>query len=243
MLRSVKFLSRATLDLLYKLLVRSVIDYGLIIHFHSLRQTEVARLTQIQYRAAKLVTGALHLTSRDKLDAELGWENISTRAEFLGLSLFHKIHLHETRPLVRTCMSTLSANFQNTRAKGCYVTFPNLGNHFSKSFFPHFTKSWNNLERSLQSEPDLSVFKEKLKLNLKPKKYRHLARGSKLGNKLQTHLRVGRSFLHLHGFTIVLVCLKPQLACVIEWSQSIIIYLTAFFTLRSVERCSARSNN
>ena len=170
-LRSVRFLSRATLDLLYKLTVRSVIDYGLMIHFHSLRQTDIARLTQLQYRAAKLVTGALHLTSRDKLDAELGWENLSTRAEFLGLSLFHKIRRGETRPLVRTCMPTFNLNPRNTRNPNPYNKFPaKLGYKFSNSFFPHFTKSFNNLPDSLQNEPDHDVFKEKLKLELKPKK-------------------------------------------------------------------------
>jgi hypothetical protein len=58
-LRSVKLLSRQTLDLLYKITVRSVIDYGLPIYFKTLKQTEMARLENIQYRAAKIVTGAL----------------------------------------------------------------------------------------------------------------------------------------------------------------------------------------
>ena len=73
-LRSVKILNRQTLDLLYKITVRSVIDYGLPVYFDSLSQTQKMRLEQIQYRAAKLVTGALHLTSREKLNTELGWE-------------------------------------------------------------------------------------------------------------------------------------------------------------------------
>ena len=55
-LRSVQYLSRSTLDLLYKLTVRSQIDYGLHIFFHSLKQTEIRRLSQVQYRAGKLVS-------------------------------------------------------------------------------------------------------------------------------------------------------------------------------------------
>ena len=69
-LRSVKLLSRQTLDLLYKLTVRSVIDYALPVYYKTLKQTEMSRLEKIQYRAAKVVTGALHLTSKDKLNAE-----------------------------------------------------------------------------------------------------------------------------------------------------------------------------
>ena len=100
-LRSVKLLSRQTLDVLYKICVRSVIDYGLPVYCKNLKQTEISRLEQLQYRAAKIVCGALHLTSRDKLNKELGWESISERGNFLSINIFHKIHLCETRSLVR----------------------------------------------------------------------------------------------------------------------------------------------
>ena len=72
-LRSVKQLSRSTLDLLYKLTVRSIIDYALPVYFGNLKLTEKKRLDQIQYRAGKLVTGTLHYTSQLKLNIELGW--------------------------------------------------------------------------------------------------------------------------------------------------------------------------
>ena len=92
-LRNIKYLNRRTLDLLYKVIVRSLIDYALPIYANTLRITDIARLERIQYKAAKLVTGALHYTSKDKLNAELGWESIQTRIDFLGLSLFHKIDI------------------------------------------------------------------------------------------------------------------------------------------------------
>ena len=214
-LRSVKFLNRKTLDLLYKLTVRSVIDYGLVIYFHTLKVTEVARLNQVQYRAAKLCTGALHLTSQAKLEADLGWETISTRAEFLGLSMFQKIHLHETRPLIRKCMPEINLLRQN-RKTGFYKTFPPLGDKFGKSFFPHFSKSFNNLEVNLASQHDMTIFKDDLKAKLKPKKQRHFNWGSKRGNSLHTQLRVGRSFLNGHSFEINLadsnlcLCARPE---------------------------------
>ena len=56
-LRSVKLLSRQTLDLLYKLTFRSVVDYALPVYCNTLKQTELSRLENLQYRAAKLVTG------------------------------------------------------------------------------------------------------------------------------------------------------------------------------------------
>ena len=148
-LRSVKFLKRGTLDLLYKLTVRSVIDYGLTIYFQTLNQTDIFRLNQLQYRAAKLCTGALHFTSQVKLETDLGWETISARAEFLGLCQFRKFHLYESRPLVLKCMPTLNLSRQ-TRHKVLYKLFPALGVKFSNSFFPYFTRKFNALDENLQ---------------------------------------------------------------------------------------------
>ena len=106
-LRSCKFLDRSTLDMLYKITIRSVIKYGLVVYFHSLTQCQKRRLSQVQYRAAKVVTGGLHFSSQDKLEQDLSWETISDRADFLSLCIFHKIALHETRPLIRSCMPQL----------------------------------------------------------------------------------------------------------------------------------------
>ena len=71
-LRSVKLLQRNTLDLLYKLTIWSVIDYGLLVLGTSLKLSDLRRYEQIQYRAGKLITGALHLTSAEKINSELG---------------------------------------------------------------------------------------------------------------------------------------------------------------------------
>ena len=201
-LRSVKMLNRKTLDVLYKVIVRSVIDYALPIYANTLKQTDLARLERVQYRAAKLVTGALHFTSKEKLNLELGWESIKKRIEFLGLCLLHKIHLHETRPLVRTCLTKLDWEGQNkTRSKGGYLPHPNYGTNFLNSFFPFISKLWNNLPLSTQSK-NLIDFKIQLKADIKPIKIKHYHKGSKHSNSLLTRLRVGRSSLNLHRFTI-----------------------------------------
>ena len=83
-LRTVKYLKRSTLDILYKVCVRSTLEYGLVIYYHSLTLPQAARLSQIQYRAAKLCTGALHFTNQVKLENDLAWESIADRAKFLA---------------------------------------------------------------------------------------------------------------------------------------------------------------
>ena len=230
-LRSIKYLNRSTLDLLYKLTVRSVIDYGLVIYYNTLNVNEKARLDQIQYRAAKLCTGALHFTSQTKLETDLAWETIADRSEFLGLSLFHKIVLGETRPLVCNFMPKVKFNI-NLRFGQNFEVFPPLGNKFSNSFFPHFTNSWNKLDVKLKCEKDIFIFKENLKIQIKPKKYKHFARGPKKGNSLLTQLRVGRSMLHCHGFQLNL---SDTDQCICSRTETVSHYLNHCF-LYNVER-------
>ena len=201
-LRSVKMLSRQTLDVLYKLTVRSVIDYALPVYYKSLKQTDIARLENIQYRAGKIVTGALHYTSKEKLNLELGWETIIDRGNLLSLSIFHKIHLHETRPLIRKFMPKLDIDRINfTRSKGGYIPFKPKDNKFNTSFFPNTLKLWNNLTKEIQCK-DVHEFKLSVKKEIKPSRYKHFSRGNKFANTLLTRIRVGRSFLNQHSFTI-----------------------------------------
>ena len=182
------------------------------IYSNTLKVTELARLERIQYRAAKLVTGALHFTSQEKLNAELGWESIKKRIDFLGLCLFQKIHLKQTRPLISKCMPKLDwEKKQITRSKGGYIPYKYYGNDYSNSFFPFYTKLWNNLP-SIHQCKDLADFKIQLKFEIKPQSVRHFSKGSKLGNTLLTRLRVGRSDLNLHKFTIGQVD-KPECLC------------------------------
>ena len=165
-LRHVKMLKRNTLDLLYKLTVRSVIDYALPVYAYNLKLTELARLDRIQYRAAKLVTGALHFTNKEKLNIELGWENFQSRINFLGLSLFQKIHLYQTRPLIRRCKAQFDYEKKYlTRSKAGYTSYPNYGQQFKNSFFPYITKLWNNLDVDIQILV-LPEFKVKIKEKL-----------------------------------------------------------------------------
>ena len=109
---------------------------------------------------------------------------------------------HETGPLIRNCMMELDyAKKYLTRSKGGYSPYPNYGSKFTKSFFPYMSKLWNNLEVSTQlmALPD---FKEQLKKELKPAKIKHFSKGSKIGNTLLTRIRIERSDLNLHKFTI-----------------------------------------
>ena len=97
------------------------------------------------------------------------------------------------------------------RSKGGYTPYPNYGNKFLNSFFPYNSKLWNNLQQSTQGK-NLQEFKLQLKEDLKPNKIKHFSKGPKYSNTLLTRIRVGRSDLNLHKFSVGLVD-KPDCIC------------------------------
>ena len=198
MLRKIKQLNRKTLDLMYKLTVRSVIEYGIIVMGNNIKVSDMNKLNRIQYAAGKIVSGALHFTNSQKLEQELGWETIQQRIDLLSLNFFHKIHLGETRPLIKTCMSELTNS--GRRSAGKYNQHKNFGSNHQKSFFPYYTKIWNKLPDETR-KLTATEFKAEIKSQFtNTKKYLHC--GSKIGNKLVTWLRVGRSYLNSHSYMI-----------------------------------------
>ena len=159
-LRSIKFIQRRTLDLLYKITIRSIIDYCLPVYWHTLKVSEKNLLEQIQYKSAKLVTGALKFTSKERLNIELGYESIEKRADILGLSLFHKTLLGLQRPLINKCMPTLAAPVNyNTRKRRIFSPFRVGKQKYNNFFFILFSKKYESLPQSIRKLRDQSEFK------------------------------------------------------------------------------------
>ena len=202
----VKELSRQCLDVLYKLHVRSSIDYAITVFGPSLNASQLKILDNLNYRAARLVTGAQKYTSSEKLLNELGWENTTKRVEYLCLTQFYKIIHRMTTPLVHENLPPrLNSNYPTNRT---FQHYPFMSSFFVNSFFPFSIKRWDQLDPDLRNEPDFTEFKIKLKEKLKPHKFKHYHCGFKYPNTLHTQLRVGRSFLNCHLFPIGLSITK-----------------------------------
>ena len=89
----------------------------------------------------------------------------------------------------------------NTRSNGGYIPYTNFGVDFKHSFFPYFSSLWNSLPKIAKCK-DLIEFKLFTNQEIKPSRFRHFARGNKLSNSLLTQIRVGRSDLNQHKFSI-----------------------------------------
>ena len=201
-----KELSRQTLNTLYKLNVRSIIDYALPVYGPSLDQKQVAQLEKIQYFAARIATSTPKCSSSEKLYKDLGWETVSNRIKFLSITLFHKVHTNSTRPLTRECLPPKNQHSDLTRSGRVYCDFPYpkhvLKKTLDKSFFSIIAKQWDALPTNLKLNWDIPEFKEGLALVLKPKQCRLYNIGSKFANSIHTQLRIGRSQINQHLFAI-----------------------------------------
>ena len=85
---------------------------------------------------------------------------------------------------------------------------------------------------SMETEHD--VFKDKLKAKLKPKKHKHFSSGSKEGNKFLTQIRVGRSFLNAHAFTIGMSDSPSCLCDRIESTEHFLLHCFLFTEERKI---------
>ena len=119
----------------------------------------------------------------------------------LTLLFWYFLFFYDKKLIFERFINLLQPAFGHGRSPWS-ITFSTIGYNLLNSFFPHFTKAWNKLENNLKSEFEIQEFKSKLKVIIKPKKQRHYNRGCKRGNSLLTQLRVGRSFLNFHGFSI-----------------------------------------
>jgi hypothetical protein len=80
---------------------------------------------------------------------------------------------------------------------------------FSNSFFPYITRKWNMLPFKLKKK-SIEDFKIALKVMLTPKRFKFYSKGNKYKCSLLTRIRVDRSFLNEHSFTLGF---SPSMIC------------------------------
>ena len=192
--------------MMYKLHVRSIIDYALPVYGLALDRNQIAKLEKIQYFAARVATSTPKCSSTEKLYKDLGWESISTRIKYLSISLFHKIHTNATRPLCRQCLPPTNSHIELTRSAKVYSGYPYqrsvLERTLDKSFFSVAAKQWDSLPTELKKTWDFAEFKPELSSLLKPARCKLYNIGSKYANSIHTQLRIGRSQLNEHLYAI-----------------------------------------
>ena len=85
------------------------------------------------------------------------------------------------------------------------------------------------MPKNIQTK-NLSGFKFEIKQRIKPPRFKHFSKGTKLGNSLLTKIRVGRSNLNQHQFTIGLSD-SPECLCHFRNETPIHYFLDCFLYL------------
>ena len=82
---------RTTLEILYKSMIRPVLEYASIL-YDNLTSYLSIRLENCQRAAALICTGAMQRTSTDSLLEELGWASLKERRRYYRMTLFYKMN-------------------------------------------------------------------------------------------------------------------------------------------------------
>ena len=156
-------LDRLTLEKLYIAFIRSKLEYANIVWDNCSKHLSDL-LEGVQYRAGKIVSGAIHRTSHELLYKELGWERLEERRKKQRLKIFYKI-LHGDSPLYLQQVVNEQQGEQNVyllRNEHNIPQFRARTSTFLESFFPKTIQDWNKLPNSTKLSGTVETFMSKL---------------------------------------------------------------------------------
>lgn len=212
MIQLKKWLSFRVLETIYKLYVRPHLDYGDVLYHTanpnknetfelSPQAASLRKVEEVQYKAAKIITGAWQGTSMEKLYKILGWESLNKRRIMRKLTILHETIINKHPNYL---FNTFNINMypENSRL-GNQLILKNVEckkARYPKEFFPSTIRDWNQTNILIRNSKTKPIFKKKILNIIRPKKspYFGLINNSKI--RYLTMLRVGLSPLNSHKF-------------------------------------------
>lgn len=180
-------------------------DYADILYDTLLTSADCQRLEKMQYRASRLVTSTLPSTSYAKLREDLGWLSLKERREIHKIQFFHRLYHGTTPEYIRQVLPPTRGSETNVRLRNARLR--NEVNfrisHFQQSYLPSAVKLVNKIPLRVMEINSHKLFRKRLAElidNRQINMYHSL--GPKHLNSLLTQLRVGRSKLNSHAFSI-----------------------------------------
>ena len=219
-LRSLMYkLDRKTLETVYLSFIRPTLEYGDIV-WDNCSKTEKEEIENVQYEAARIVTGATRSCSKSKLLEETGWDSLEHRRSKHRLITFFKMVNKEVPPYLKNLVPPRvhQVSQRQLRSSSNFQTPSARTNLYQNSFIPKTSKDWNSLPTHVTSNPSLQEFKRYLdKDKVKVPQYFHYLEDRRC-QILHTRLRLGCSSLNADLFknhlseTDMCICGKPETA-------------------------------
>ena len=113
------------------------------------------------YRAAKIVSGAIHRTSKEIVYKELGWHSLSERRQIQRLKVFHKMINGKTPVYLQNEIPAPDPNHEHLRSKD---DIPKIRGMvlLENTFIPKTITEWNTLNTETRSSDSSETFCKKI---------------------------------------------------------------------------------
>ena len=164
-LRSLKYkLCRKALNQIHLSYLRPLLEYASVV-WDGCTLYEKKKLEQIQYEAARLVTGLTRSVSIEKLIKVIGWLSLSDRRLFQKAVTMFKIKKGLAPEYLTNLLPPLVAERTtfNLRNASNVSTVRRRTQLFAESFLPSTVEFWNSLPTAIQNINSLESFKKALK--------------------------------------------------------------------------------
>ena len=152
-----KILTRAPLLTIYKSFIRPHLDYGDIIYGKAYNSSFHQNLEQIQHNSALTITGAIRVTSKEKLYEELGLESFEKRRWYRKLCFFYNIFNKKSRTYPLNIIPVSSRSYF-TRYVENVPSFKVRHIFFKNSIFPSTVIEWNKIDKNIRKSESFNIF-------------------------------------------------------------------------------------
>ena len=182
MLHLKKWVTHPVLETIYKLYVRPHLDYCDVV-YHTASPANAAtpifriatsrkpldKVEAIQYKAARIVSGAWYGTNRKELYKNLGWESLEDRRTMRKLCILHETIENQFPRYLSAIVDEQQHESERLRNKIILIPIPcNLLR--SRTFFPSTIDDWNQLSEETRLIRSKTKFKNTLLNMIRPKK-------------------------------------------------------------------------
>ena len=204
-------LDRVTLEKLYVAFIRSKLEYSNIVWDNCSKQLSDL-LEGVQYRAAKIISGAISRTSHNIVYKEVGWQTLGERRQRQRLRVMYKTVHGQTPEYLQNTIPAPAGNQHYALREQNIPTFRARTSTFHKSFFPQTIRDWNKLDNKIKDAGTLDTFTSKLDSTLPtvPKWY---SIGDRRLAIIHAKMRMLCSELNDHLFSHIHVVDSPSCQC------------------------------
>ena len=232
-----KYMASDVLDQIYKLYVRSHLDYGDIIYHKydpEFKLDFTKRLESTQYSAELAISGTWRETNTGKIYEELGWEILYYRRWYSCPCQFYKLQ-SDQRPLYLYNEILQERTFSHNLGRPkVFESSAKSTNRFTHTYFQNCVREWDKVDQSIRNCPTTFAFELQLVHLVRPTKKFIFRVHDIEGVRLLTRLRVQFSDLREHRFRHRFHCSNPMCLCQtgIEGNEHFLLHCPCYTNYR-----------